>query len=186
LRAWRFRGAAALLVALGLTGLASCSMVPFIGKKADAPATLACPVTVILRPLANTAMFAQSGGDQKPLNVTWYGIFSDISASCSITGDTLHAALDNIIVAERGPAARGNDVDLNYFVSLTAADQTILGKKLFSVHVSVPDRARRAGVSDHVEIAFATGGRPLSDLNISVGFQESPDAIEFYKHYRGR
>ena len=64
--------------------------------------------------------------------------------------------------------------------------QTILGKRSFAVHVTVADKAKRGGISDHVEVAFATGGRPLSDLNISVGFQESADAIEFYKHYRGR
>jgi hypothetical protein len=186
LRAWRFRGAAALLSAFGLAGLVSCSWVPFVGKKSDAAATPSCPVAVILRPLANTAVFGQSGGDLKPLSVSWYGVFSDISASCKVTGDTLHAALDNVIVGERGPAVRGNDVDFSYFVALTAADQTILAKKSFSVHVTVPDRAKRAGVNDHVEIAFSTGGRPLSDLNITVGFQQSPQAIEFYKQYRGR
>ena len=143
---------------------------------------------VVLHPLANTAVFSPTatGGGLKPLDVAWYGIFSDISASCKMTGDTLHASLDNIIVAERGPAVRGNDVDFNYFVSLTAGQQTILGKKTFSVHITVPDKQKRGGVSDHVEVAFATGGHPLSDLNITVGFQESPQDIEFYKNFRGR
>jgi hypothetical protein len=118
--------------------------------------------------------------------VAWYGVFSDISATCKMTGDTLHASLDNVIAAERGPAVRGNDVDFSYFVALTGADQSILGKKAFAVHLTVPDKAKRGGVNDHVEIAFATGGRPLSDLNITVGFQESPQAIEFYKNFRGR
>ena len=185
MRATRYRGAAALLAALALVGLASCSWIPFVGKKSEKPATPACPVAVILHPLANTVVFAP-GGEQKPLNVTWYGIFSDVSATCQMTGDTLHAALDDVIVAERGPAARGNDVDFNYFVALTAGDQTILGKKSFSVHVAAPDQAKRGGVNDHVEVAFATGGRPLSDLNITVGFEQPPEAIEFYKNFRGR
>lgn len=159
---------------------------PFVGKKSEAPATPACPAAAVLRPLANTATFRQTGGDLKPLDVTWYGIFSDISASCKMSGDTLQASLDNIIVAERAPAARGNDVDFTYFVALTAADQTILGKKTFAVHVAVPAGAKRGGVKDHVEVAFATGGRPVGDLNISVGFQESADAVQFYKNFRGR
>jgi hypothetical protein len=185
LQAWWYRSAAALLAAFVLAVLASCSWVPFIGKKSEAPAAPACPVAVILHPLANTAVFSASG-EVKPLNVAWYGIFSDISATCKVSGDTLHAALDNIIVAERGPATRGNDVDFNYFVALTGSDQAILGKKSFAVHVSVPATAKRGGVNDHVEVAFATGGRPLSDLNITVGFEESPQAIEFYKNFRGR
>jgi hypothetical protein len=167
--------------------MASCSWVPFVGKKSEAPAKPACPVAVVLRPLANTATFRQtSGGDLKPLDVAWYGIFSDISASCTVSGDTLHAALDNIIVAERGPAVRGNDVDFTYFVALTAGDQTVLGKKTFAVHVTLPSTGKRGGVNDHVEVAFATGGRPISDLNISVGFQESAEAVQFYKNFRGR
>lgn len=174
-----------MVAACGLALLASCSWVPFVGKKSAAPETPACPIAVVLRPLANTAVFGPTS-EPKPLDVAWYGIYSDISATCQITGDTLHATLDNVIVAERGPAAHSNDVDFNYFVSLTGGDQTILGKKSFSVHVSVPDKAKRGGVNDHVEVAFATGGRPLSDLNITVGFQQSPQAIEFYKNYRGR
>jgi hypothetical protein len=188
LRAGRLRSAIALLTAFGISALTGCSSisVPFFGKKSEAAATPACPAAVILHPLANTAVFNTGGGDLKPLNVTWYGVFSDISTSCKIAGDTLHASLDNIIVAERGPAVRGNDVDLNYFVALTAGDQTILGKKSFSVHVTIPDTSKRGGVSDHVEVAFATGGHPLADLTITVGFQQSPQAIEFYKNFRGR
>lgn len=163
---------------------------PFVGKKNDQAkgANPACPATVILHPLANTAVFSPTAppGELKPLNVAWYGIYSDVSATCTMSGGTLHATLDNVIVAERGPSARGNDVDLSYFVSLTAGGQSILGKKSFSVHIAAADKAKRAGVSDHVEVAFSTGGQPLSALNLTVGFQESPQAVEFYKNFRGR
>ena len=185
MHSWRYRGAAALLAAFGLAWLASCSWVPFVGKKADKGAAPACPVAVILKPLANTAVF-NPNSELKPLNVAWYGIYSDISVTCNVNGDTLLATLDNVIVAERGPAGRGNDVDLNYFVSLTGPDQSILGKKTFAVRVTLPDKAKRGGVSDHVEVAFNLGGRPVSDLNITAGFQESQQAIEFYKNFRGR
>ena len=101
-------------------------------------------------------------------------------------GGTLHVSLDNVIVAERGPAGRSNDVDFTYFVALTGSDQSILAKKLFSVHVTAAPDAKRSGVTDHVEVAFSTGGRPLSDLNIMAGFQLTPDTVQFYKNYRGR
>lgn len=187
MRSLRSCSAAALLAAFAFSLLASCSWVPFIGKKTDGAASPACPIAVILHPLANTAVFRQGTGPElRPLDVAWYGIYSDIAVTCKITGDTLHATLDNVIVAERGPAASGDGVDLTYFVSLTGGDQTILGKKSFGVHVAVADRAKRGGVSDHIEVAFATGGRPVSDLNITAGFQQSPQAIEFYKNFRGR
>jgi len=187
LHAWRSRGAAALLAAFALALLASCSYIPFVGKKAEKPVAPACPVGVILHPLANTAVFNPTAtGDLKPLDVAWYGIYSDMSVSCTITGDTLHAVIDNVIVAERGPAAKGNDVDFNYFVSLTGPDQAILGKKSLAVHVTLPDKAKRSGVDDHVELAFAMGGRPVGELNITAGFLQTPQAIQYYKNFRGR
>jgi hypothetical protein len=169
-----------------LTLLSACSggWNPF-AKKAEPGAAPACPVAAILRPLANTVMFGP-GAEQKPLYVAWSGILSDSTATCRLDGGTLHASLDNVIIGERGPAGRSNDTDFNYFVALTASDQTILGKKLFSVHLTVAPDAKRAGVTDHVEVAFSTDGRPLSDLNIMVGFQLTPDAVQFYKNYRGR
>jgi hypothetical protein len=185
----RHHGAAALLAALAFIALASCSWMPFGGRKGDNPAAgAACPIAVILKPLANTAVFRPGAGpDPKPVDVAFYGIFSDISASCQPAGDALRVAVDNVIAAERGSAAaQGNDVDLTYFVSLTASDQTVLGKKSFAVHVSLADRARRGGVNDHVEIVFPTGGRPITDLNITAGFQQSQAAIQFYKNFRGR
>jgi len=189
LRSGRSYAAAALVAVFAAVLLTSCSWVPFVGKKKEEkPINPACPITVILHPLANTVVFSPSAppGNLKPLNVAWYGIYSDIQATCTMSGSTLHATLDNVIVAERGPAARGNDVDLNYFVALTGADQSIFGKKSFSVHITVPDKEKRGGINDHVEVAFSTGGQPLANLNITVGFQESPQAVEFYKNFRGR
>ena len=170
--------------AFALALLSACGNLNPFAKK-SAPSAPACPVAAILRPLANTVVFAP-GADRKPLYTSWNGIFSDITATCRLEGDTLHASLDNVIVGERGPAGRTNDVDFDYFVALTASDQTVLGKKLFSVHVSAAPDAKRAGVTDHIDVAFSTGGRPLTDLSLMVGFQLSPDAVQFYKNYRGR
>lgn len=159
---------------------------PFFGKSNTAAApSQPCPVTAVLRPLASTAVFGASA-ERRPINVAYYGILSDVSATCTSNGPTLRAALDIVIAAERGPAAAGNGVDLNYFVAVTGPNNAVLGKTPMAVHVPVDGGVKRGGVTDHVEIAFDTAGRPLSDLNIVVGFQQSPDAVEFYRNYRGR
>jgi hypothetical protein len=188
LRTRWLRGAAALLAIVVAAGVSGCGSVPmpfFGGKKAAEAPGPACPNATILRPLNNTAVFNASGAEPRPANVSWFGIFSDVSAKCTVAGDTLRASLDDIIVAERGPAVRGNDVDLTYFVALTAGDQ-VLAKKSFAVHVTLAPSAKRGGVNDHIDVAFATGGRPMSDLTITVGFQQSRQALDFYKNFRGR
>jgi hypothetical protein len=185
-RRWGGNLAMALVIGSALSGCGAPSWMPFVGKKSPDAAMPSCPVTAVLHPLANTVVFAPNA-EKKPLYVAWYGIFSDVSATCTVIGDTLHASLDSVIVAERAPAARiDNSVALAYFVALTAPDQTILGKKTFAVNVAVPPDAKRGGVTDHVEVAFNIAGHPISDLNITVGLQLSPDAVEYFKHYPGR
>lgn len=119
----------------------------------------------------------------QPTGVAFYGILSDVSVKCDRSGAGLHAALDIVIIGERGPAAGGGSgVDLQYFVAVTDPNQAILSKQSYAVHIDIPSNARRAGVTDHIEQTL-----PLaSGLNIVVGFQQSPDVVEFYRHFRGR
>jgi hypothetical protein len=184
----RQRRAAALVALFGLVApLGGCGSfhMPFFGSKAAHEPVQACPVAAVLRPLASTAVFGVSA-DRRPINVAYYGILSDVSATCTMTGTTLHAALDIVVAAERAPASSGNGVDLNYFVAVAGANNQILSKNPMAIRVPVQAGVKRGGVTDHVEIAFDTGGRPTADLNIVVGFQQSPEAIEFYKNFRGR
>ena len=173
---------AAVLALAGLAMLSGCSWFSFSSSKS---AAASCANPVILRPLANTALFAP-GAQPQPMNVAFYGILSDASAKCEVAEGTLRASLDIVVAAERGPAAKTDSVDLEYFVALTGPDQAIIGKTPFRVHVAFPGNARRAGVTDHIEEAIALGGRKVSDLTLMVGFQQTPEVVEFYRHFRGR
>ena len=69
---------------------------------------------------------------------------------------------------------------------MTGPDQTILSKRTLPVHIDIPADARRAGVTDHIEETIPPGGRPASELNIMLGFQQGPEVVDFYRHFRGR
>jgi hypothetical protein len=45
-----------------------------------------------------------------------------------ISGDTVRS-LDIVLAAERGASAKGDGVDLEYFVAVTGSDQSILSKR---------------------------------------------------------
>jgi hypothetical protein len=178
---------AALIVA-GLAALSGCSWVGgwFASDNAKGAPAASCPSATILRPLAQTAVFAP-GAQRQPIGVAFYGILSDVTAKCERTGDALRVSLDVLVFGERGPAAGGGTgVDLQYFVAVTAPDQSILSKRSYPVHIAIPADARRAGVTDHIEEAIALGGRPAGQLSIVLGFQQTPEVVEFYKHFRGR
>jgi hypothetical protein len=145
----------------------------------------ACPSAVVLRPLSNTAVFG-SAPERRPDNVAFYGLLSEADLKCDYSGDALRIALDAIVIGERGPAARGDAVDLQYFVAVTTPEQTVLSKKPFAVRIAFENNQKRAGVTDHIEETIPLGGRKGADLNILLGFQQSPEVVDFYKHFRGR
>jgi hypothetical protein len=174
---------AAALVCLAT--LSGCGHVPFIGKSTDETAA-ACPGAAVLKPLSQTATFAGPGDGMRPTDVVYYGILSEINAKCSTNGDTLHASLDVIIAAERGPATKGDSVDLTYFLAVVGPGETILGKTSYGVRVDVPHDARRAGIDDHIEADIPLGGQAPGALQIVAGFQQTPQTVDFYQHFRGR
>ncbi len=140
---------------------------------------------MILRPLANTAVFGPTA-EPRPDNVAFYGLLSEVDRSCDFTGDSVRLTLDVIVVGQRGPARQANAVDFTYFVAVTAPGQQVLSKRPFSVHIAFEPDQVRAGVTDHIVETIPLGGHKASDLNLLVGFQQSPQVVDFYKHFRGR
>ena len=176
----RAAAGAALLGLLSLSGCGSLS-----GSSSKSASAEACPTAIVLRSLANTAVFGP-GSERRPDNVAFYGLLSEADLKCKYTGDAVHVDLDAIIVGERGPAARGDTVDLPYFVAVTTPDQTILTKKPLAVRIAFDATQKRAGVTDHIEETIPLGGRNGADLNVLLGFQQSPEVVDFYRRFRGR
>jgi hypothetical protein len=168
-------------VLIGLLALSGCG---WISSSSSKP-TEACPSAVILRPLSNTAVFGPAP-ERRPDNVAFYGLLSEADLKCEYTGDAMRMILDVVVVGERGPAAKADSVDFQYFVAVTGADQSILGKRTFPVRIVFDTPQRRAGVTDHIEQTIPLGGRKGTDLTVNIGFQQSPEVVDFYKHFRGR
>jgi hypothetical protein len=168
---------------IGLLALSGCSWASgWFGSSEPAARPIlepgTCPTAAILKPLSQTALFAP-GQPHEPPGVSFYGLLSEIEAKCDRAGDAVRLALDVVVGGATG-------VDLWYFVAVTGSDQAILGKRLFPVHIEVPATAKRAAVSDHIEQTIPLGGRRPGDVNVILGFQQGPEAVEFYRHYRGR
>jgi hypothetical protein len=140
---------------------------------------------VILRPLANTAVFGPAP-ERRPDNIAFYGLLSEAELKCEYTGDAMRMILDVVVVGERGPAAKADSVDFQYFVAVTGPDQTILNKKPLRVRIVFDTPQKRAGVTDHIEETIPLAGRKGTDLAVDLGFQQSQEVVDFYKRFRGR
>jgi hypothetical protein len=153
----------------GLAALSGCSWLPFSSASSGPPAA-SCPSAAILRPLAQTAVFAP-GAARQPMGVAFYGILSDVEAKCEPAGGALRASLDVVIVGERGPAGgKADGLDVQYFVAVTGPDQAILSKRSFPVHIAIPADSRRAGVTDHIEETIPLTRRSPGEINIVLGW----------------
>jgi hypothetical protein len=173
--------AAQFAAVLGLLVVSGCS---WFSSSSTTPGQ-SCPSAVILRPLSNTAVFG-SRSERNPDNVAFYGLLSEVDRNCEYAGDAMHLSLDVIVVSQRGPAGKTNTVDLTYFVAVTGPDQSIISKKPFTVRIVFDPDQIRAGVTDHIEEVVPLAGHKGTDLNVLVGFQQNPDVVDFYKHFRGR
>jgi hypothetical protein len=168
-----------------LAGCGTISSLNPFSSGSSAPAA-ACPTAAVLKPLSQTAVF-RPGAAPQPTNVAFYGILSDVEVKCGRAAGAVRASLDVVIVGERGPAAAGaSSVDLQYFVAVTGPDQTVLSKRTLPVHLDIPADARRAGVTDHIDETIPVGSAPPGQLNIMLGFQQGPEVVDFYRHFRGR
>jgi predicted aspartyl protease len=168
-----------------LSVVASFILLFLIGCAPRLQANSACPSTVVLRPLASTAIFGPAAVGH-PDNVAFYGYLGQVSSNCAYTGDAVQITLDVPVVGERGPVATGQTVDLQFFVAVTGPDQKILSKRPFAARIAFEGVQNRAGVTDHIEETIPLGGRNGSDLNVLLGFQQGPQVVEFYKRFQGR
>lgn len=173
----------AVPLVLALTGLNLHPFGLFGGSK---PAEQTCPAAIILRPLANTAVFAP-GAAPRPENVTFYGLIDEVDSRCEAMQDAVRVHLTVDVIAQRGPAAKGSDTaDFTYFVAAVGPGEKILQKQPLAVRVTIPPDKLRAGVADQFDEVIPLAGTTVSGVTIDVGFQQSPEAINFYQHFRGR
>ena len=167
---------------VGFVALAGCSWLPSFSSKPTEP----CPSAVILRPLAKTAVFGPAP-ERRPDNVAFYGMLSEADLKCEYTGDAMQMNLDVIVVGERGPAAKGDVGRLQLFRGGDRARSIDPQQDAVRRCASSSTRRKSApGVTDHIEETIPLGGRKGTDLTVDLGFQQSPEVVDFYKHFRGR
>ena len=188
LGAWTL-GARIALAVSGLAVLSGCSMFSTSSSEPAAAPAAACPTVAVLRSLSQTAVFAP-GAERKPAGVAFYGVLSDVESKCTRSGDAVLVTLDAVVIGERGPASGGaTSVDLQYFIAamaVTGPNDAILSKRTLPVQIAIPAEARRAGVTDHVQEWVYLNGLPPGDIRVVLGFQQTPEVIQFYKNFRGR
>jgi hypothetical protein len=162
------RLAAAALVAL----LSGCSL---FSKKDER----ACPRVEIVSDLSRLVKFKDGPGRDLG-DVAYSARFDDVKTGCKYdkTGVTIEMTVS--LLAERGRAGAGlPKSDGTYFVALNHRAQNNIAKQLFTSSFEFPEKGL-AAINDELEqrIPLAPTA-PGSDHTLILGFQLTPEAIDF-------
>lgn len=173
------------LPAIALVGLAGCES---LGMNQPTPAelALACPKVAIVRDLQTVTQFRP--GPKELTNAISRGILVDYAGNCEYdkTGVTVNVTL--FLAAEKGAAMQGSQATFRYFVAVARpGEEEPVTKTEFETTVDFPAGQNRAGNREEL-----TPRIPLppdsnaKDWRILVGFQLTPEQLEYNRNLRAR
>jgi hypothetical protein len=162
---------AALFAAAAAAALAGCGLF----QKAE---TRACPDAVILADAKRITQF-RPGPGRDLTDIEFEGEIARISGACAYGKRDLTVTLVADLVATRGPAARGEQATLPFFVAIADEARNVVAKQVFESAIPVPRGQRRAGVREEIEqVIPLSPDEPAPYYEIVVGFQLSPEQLE--------
>lgn len=170
------RGVVLGLALLG-AGCSTANRVLGMGEEKDP--NVACPQVGILRDGARITQF-RAGRGRDLTDIESRAELADFTGGCDYDSSGVTVNLKAGLVAERGPAFRGNQANYVYFVAIIAPDGTVLQKREFATEVNFPGNQPRSGsleeLSQRIPLSSQTDGKSYQVL---LGFQLSSEQLEY-------
>jgi hypothetical protein len=170
------RGTAALLLLAG-GAIAGCS-------SSDGPARL-CPDVSILA-AANRVVLFRTGTGRDIIDVIAEAEIGNLRATCEFDDGAVDVEATFDIVATRGPVVSTEEIRFEYFAAVVGPDDRVLAKRVFSSDVRFVEGARRVGATEQTaqRIPLGSPDVPASRYQVLVGFQLTPDQLEYNRGQR--
>jgi hypothetical protein len=172
-------GQASRLAAVALVALLSgCSLF----SKKDARA---CPRMEIVSDLSRLVKFRDGPG--RDLNdVVYMARFDDVKTGCSYDKAGVTVEMTVSLIGERGRAGLAlPKAEVTYFVAITDRSQNIVAKQAFTSQFDFSDKATAAIDDELVQRIPLAETAPGSDHTLILGFQLTPEEIDFNAKNRG-
>jgi hypothetical protein len=172
----RLRAGGSVLLLMGLAG---CG-----GDNAAQTAALKCPHIEIPKELSIYDL--TRNGSTNPRDLIVESKISNYYGGCNYGDKDVTVGVDIEFTSVRGPAAGlQTSVPANYFVAVTDAQGKVLDKAVFTVNLPVPKEGitpretTREPLEQVIPLSNLASG---SSYKIVVGFQLSPQQLEFNRH----
>lgn len=144
-----------------------------------------CPRIEIVSDLSRVAKF-RDGPGRDLSDLLYTARFDDVKTSCAYdkTGVTIDMTVS--LVGERGRAGENQPkIDVTYFVAVMDAKRAILNEQRFTSPFEFADK-KTASINDQlVERIPLPPTAPGSDHTLILGFQLTPEEIDFNEKHRG-
>jgi hypothetical protein len=168
------RLAAVALVAL----LSGCSM---FSKKDPR----GCPRVEIVSDLSRIVKFGNGPGRDLS-DVVYSARIDDVKSGCTYDENGVTVEMTVSLLGERGRAGLALPTsDVTYFVAITDRTQNIVAKRLFTSKFTFPDKGLASINDELVQRIPLAPTAPGSDHTLILGFQLSPEEIDFNDKNRG-
>ncbi len=146
---------------------------------------IGCPDVRILRDAAEVTHFRPGGGTDLT-DVVSRARLADISGSCEVGDDGTLVTFLVDLIAERGPALRGDQDTYRYFVALIGPGRTPLAKEVFETTVTFPPNEPIAGSEEELEQWLPLPGEVNpADHQVLLGFQLARGQLDFNRDLVG-
>ena len=114
----------------------------------------------------------RDGPGRDLIDVLFQARVIDVNWRCNYTGKRLGVVATIDIVAQRGPASKGGNANVPFFVAIIDKDQSIVAKQEFQSEIKFGGVRRRAGAREEIEqIIFLKTNESGTDYEIIVGLQ---------------
>jgi hypothetical protein len=168
------RRAALPVPLLAVSLLAACAA----GEEAPAPLPPACPGALILQGAERTSAFTPGAGSS-PSALQHLAVVTNLSSACRFDESGVDVDLAFDLIAERGPAMAGDEVELTYFVATLGPGGEVLAKQLLTSEIVFEAEERVAGMAEQLtyRLPSVTAGQG-QDYDIFLGFQLDPAELD--------
>jgi hypothetical protein len=152
--------------------LAACSSSP---PPSPPPA---CPAALVLEGAERTTSY-RPGSDRSPSALRYLAVLSHLQSTCHYDDKGVDVDLALDLIAQTGPAATGDPVQLTYFVATMGPDRRVLSKQLFDSEIVFAKDEDLAGVAEQLTLRLpAVTPEQASAYNLFLGFQLDEAELE--------
>ncbi len=164
-----------LLAILGLAvALTGCST-----EKKERKARMICPATAVVSGTGTLTRFADGPGRTED-DIVYRAEISNLAIACQKRGDGIDATISFEISAWPGPADTTGAARIPFFVAVATKDNRMVAKKVFfSEHRFTADGKPSRFRERFTQFVPGTKEKPAKDYEILIGFQLSPDQLEY-------